>query len=127
MTAREFYTAIASTASLSPELVAYAKSALVGLDTAKAKRAQSPSARKAMQERDTFRASVLAVLTAEPKQASAIAELVGESVPKVASALSALVKSGDVVKSEIKVKACKAQGIKGGTFSAYALPTEGAV
>ena len=56
-----------------------------------------------------------------------IAAVIGaESVPKVTAALTAFVKSGEVVKGERKVSACKAKGIKGGKFSVYSVPESGA-
>ena len=126
MTNREFLTAV-SAGNLTDEVKAFAVAAIAGLDAKNAKRAQSKSAIAHRAEVDTFRASVLGALTAEPMTAAEIAGAMGvESVPRVTAALTAFVKSGEVVKGERKVSACKAKGIKGGKFSVYSVPESGA-
>jgi hypothetical protein len=121
-TNREFLTAV-SEGKLTDEVKAFAVAAIAALDEKNAKRKASPSAIKAAKERDAFRSTVFAALTAEPMTAAEVAAVIGvESVPRVTAALTAFVKSGEVVKGERKVAACKAKNIKGGKFSVYSVP-----
>lgn len=122
-TNREFLTAVSALTGIDTAITDYAKAAIVALDTKNAKRKTAPSAVKAAKERDAFRATVFAALTAEPLTAAEIAAVIGaDSVPKVTAALTAFVKSGEVIKGERKVSANKAAGIKGGKFSVYSVP-----
>lgn len=125
-TNREFLTAVAN-GTMNEDVKAFAVSAIAALDAKNAKRANSKAAVAHRAEVDAFRASVLNALTAEPMTAAEVAAVLGvESVPRVTSALTAFVKSGEVVKGERKVSACKAKGIKGGKFSVYSVPESGA-
>lgn len=125
-TNREFLTAV-SEGKLTDEVKAFAVAAIAALDEKNAKRKTSPSAVKAAKERDAFRVTVFAALTAEPMTAAEVAAVIGcDSVPRVTAALTAFVKSGEVIKGERKVSACKAKGIKGGKFSVYSVPESGA-
>lgn len=121
-TNREFLTAV-SEGKLTDEVKAFAVAAIAALDEKNAKRKTSPSAVKKQAEQDAFRSTVFAALTAEPMTAAEVATVIGvESVPRVTAALTAFVKSGEVVKGERKVAACKAKNIKGGKFSVYSVP-----
>ncbi len=121
-TNREFLTAV-SEGKLTDEVKAFAVAAIAALDEKNAKRKTSPSAVKAAKERDAFRVTVLAALSTTPQTAAEVAAVIGcDSVPRVTAALTAFVKSGEVVKGERKVSACKAKGIKGGKFSVYSVP-----
>lgn len=125
-TAREFYTAVIALTGIDPAITEYAKTAIVKLDEKGEKRKESPSAIKRRTESDAFRSTVFTALSTVPQTAAEIAAVIGcESVPKVTAALTALVKSSEVVKGERKVSACKAKGIKGGKFSVYSVPTSG--
>lgn len=121
-TNREFLTAV-SEGKLTDEVKAFAVAAIAALDEKNAKRKASPSAVKAQAERDAFRSTVFAALSTAPQTAAEVAAVIGcDSVPRVTAALTAFVKSGEVVKGERKVSACKAAGIKGGKFSVYSVP-----
>lgn len=125
-TNREFLTAV-SEGKLTDEVKAFAVAAIAALDEKNAKRKTSPSAVKAAKERDAFRVTVFAALSTTPQTAAEVAAVIGcDSVPRVTAALTAFVKSGEVVKGERKVSACKAKGIKGGKFSVYSVPESGA-
>lgn len=125
-TNREFLTAVSKLTGIDTAITDYAVAAIAALDTKNAKRKTSPSAVKAQAERDAFRSTVFAALSTAPQTAAEIAAVIGcESVPRVTAALTAFVKSGEVVKGERKVSACKAKGIKGGKFSEYSVPEKG--
>ena len=125
-TNREFLTAVSKLTGIDTAITDYAVAAIAALDTKNAKRKTAPSAVKAQAERDAFRSTVFAALSTAPQTAVEIAAVIGcESVPKVTAALTAFVKSGEVVKGERKVSACKAKGIKGGKFSEYSVPEKG--
>ena len=125
-TNREFLTAV-SEGNVTDEVKAFAVAAIAALDAKNTKRKTSPSAVKAAKERDAFRSTVFAALSTVPQTAAEVAAVIGcDSVPRVTSALTAFVKSGEVVKGERKVSACKAAGIKGGKFSVYSVPESGA-
>lgn len=125
-TMREFLTLVSSGA-MTDDVKAFAVAQLASLDVKAAKRKTSPSALKAAAAADAFRAKVFAALSTTPATAAEVAASIGcDSVPRVTAALTVLVKSGDVVKGERKVSACKAQGIKGGKFSVYSAPDSGA-
>lgn len=125
-TNREFLTAV-SEGKLTDEVKAFAVAAIAALDEKNAKRKTSPSAVKAQAEREAFRSTVFAALSTAPQTAAEVAAVIGcDSVPRVTAALTAFVKSGEVVKGERKVSACKAKNIKGGKFSVYSVPESGA-
>ena len=124
-TNREFLTAV-SEGKLTDEVKAFAVAAIAALDEKNEKRKTSPSAVKKQAEQDAFRSTVFAALSTAPQTAAEVAAVIGcESVPRVTAALTAFVKSGEVVKGERKVSACKAKGIKGGKFSVYSVPESG--
>lgn len=125
-TNRDFLTAVSKLTGIDTAITDYAVAAIAALDVKNEKRKNSKSAVAHRAEVDAFRTAVFATLTAEPMTAAEVAEVMGvESVPKVTAALTAFVKSGDVVKGERKVSACKAKGIKGGKFSVYSVPESG--
>lgn len=124
-TNRDFLNAVLALSGIDTAITDYAKTALANLDKKNEKRANAPSAVAHRAEVDGLRAEVLAVFTNDPAllaTAAVVAEKVGVSVPKASSALTALVKVGALVKQEIKIHACKAQGITGGKKMAYSLP-----
>lgn len=123
-TTRDFLTAVAALSGIDTAITDYAKTALVGLDTKNAKRKLSKSALAHKAEVDGFRADVLALFTADSTLMMTAAEVgakLGVSTPKASSALTALTTDGALTKTEIKISACKAQGIKGGKKMAYKL------
>lgn len=125
-TNREFLTAV-SEGKLTDEVKAFAVAAIAALDEKNAKRKTSPSAVKKQAEQDAFRSTVFGALSTVPQTAAEVAAVIGcDSVPRVTAALTAFVKSGEVVKGERKVSACKAKNIKGGKFSVYSVPESGA-
>lgn len=104
MTNREFFTLV-SAGTLTDEVKAFATTALVSLDEKNEKRKVSPSALKAAAERDAFRSLVLDALSDNSVNlmtSAQVSALVGESVPKTAAALSALVKDGSATMVEFK-------------------------
>ena len=106
MTNREFLSAVVA-GSFTDEVVEFARNSLTALDTKNAKRKVSPSALKAQAERDAFRALVLSALTDAFQSSAEVAAVVGESVPKTAAALTALVKAGKVVAEPFKPAGAK--------------------
>ena len=127
-TNREFLNAVISLAGLegvSTEIIDYAENALAKLDERNSKRANAPSAIAHKAEIDSFRAKVLALFTSADVALTSndVAEKLEVSVPKASNALTALAKADVLVKTEIKIPACKAQGIKGGKKMLYQLMT----
>lgn len=127
-TNRDFLTAVAALSGIDTAITDFAKTALAGLDEKNAKRKLSKSALAHKAEVDGFRADVLALFTADSTllmSASEVAAKLGVSTPKASSALTALTTDGVLTKREVKVKACKAQGITGGKKMFYKLtPTD---
>lgn len=127
-TNRDFLTAVAALSGIDTAITDFAKTALAGLDEKNAKRKLSKSALAHKAEVDGFRADVLALFTADSTllmSASEVAAKLGVSTPKASSALTALTNDGILTKREVKVKACKAQGITGGKKMFYKLaPTD---
>ena len=108
MTNREFFNAVIAN-EITEEVIAHATEPIAKLDERNAKRASKPS--KTQKENESIKASILAVLTTEPKVASEVAELVGISTQK-ASALLRQIEGLEV--SEVKVP-------KRGKMKGYAL------
>lgn len=127
-TNRDFLTAVAALSGIDTAITDFAKTALAGLDEKNAKRKLSKSALAHKAEVDGFRADVLALFTADSTllmSASEVAAKLGVSTPKASSALTALTTDGALTKREVKVKACKAQGITGSKKMFYKLaPTD---
>lgn len=128
-TNRDFLTAVAALSGIDTAITDFAKTALAGLDEKNEKRKLSKSALAHKAEVQGFRADVLALFTADSTllmSASEVAAKLGVSTPKASSALTALTADGALTKREVKVKACKAQGITGGKKMFYKLaPTAG--
>ena len=108
MTNREFFNAVIAN-EITEEVIAHATESIAKLDERNAKRTSKPS--KTQKENESIKASILAVLTTEPKVASEVAELVGISTQK-ASALLRQIEGLEV--SEVKVP-------KRGKMKGYAL------
>ena len=117
MTNREFLTAIANS-SLSDDLTAYAAEQIVKLDMRNAARKEKQSSKpsKTAIENEPIKASIMEFLSAqsEPMIAADIAENLKITTAKASSLLTQLVKSGKVVKSEVKIP-------KKGKTAAYAV------
>lgn len=123
-TNRDFLTAVAALSGIDTAITDFAKTALAGLDTKNEKRKASPSAIAHKAAIDGFRADVLALFTADSTLTMTAAEVgakLGVSTPKASSALTALTTAGALTKTEIKVSANKAAGIKGGKKMTYKL------
>lgn len=123
-TNRDFLTAVAALSGIDTAITDFAKTALAGLDEKNAKRKLTKSALAHKAEVDGFRADVLALFTADSTLMMTAAEVgakLGVSTPKASSALTALATDGELTKTEIKIHACKAQGVKGGKKMAYKL------
>lgn len=123
-TNREFLTAVSALTGIDTAITDFAKTALAGLDEKNAKRKLSKSAIAHKAAIDNFRTDVLALFTADSTLMMTAAEVgakLGVSTPKASSALTALAADGELTKTEIKIHACKAQGIKGGKKMAYKL------
>ena len=105
MTNREFLTAIANS-SLSDDLTTYAAEQIVKLDMRNAARKEKQSSKpsKTAIENESIKASIMEFLSAqsEPMIAADIAENLKITTAKASSLLTQLVKSGKVVKSEVK-------------------------
>ena len=106
MTNREFLTAVANS-SLSDDLTTYAAEQIVKLDMRNAARKEKQSSKpsKTAIENEPIKASIMEFLSAqsEPMIAADIAENVKITTAKASSLLTQLVKSGKVVKSEVKI------------------------
>ena len=117
MTNREFLTAIANS-SLSDDLTAYAAEQIVKLDMRNAARKEKQSSKpsKTAIENEPIKASIMEFLSkqSEPVIACVIGEGVNITTAKASSLLTQLVKSGKVVKSEVKIP-------KKGKTAAYAV------
>ena len=117
MTNREFLTAIANS-SLSDDLTTYAAEQIVKLDMRNAARKEKQSSKpsKTAIENEPIKASIMEFLStqSEPMIAADIAENLKITTAKASSLLTQLVKSGKVVKSEVKIP-------KKGKTAAYAV------
>ena len=106
MTNREFLTAVANS-SLSDDLTTYAAEQIVKLDMRNAARKEKQSSKpsKTAIENEPIKASIMEFLSAqsEPMIAADIAENLKITTAKASSLLTQLVKSGNVVKSEVKI------------------------
>lgn len=123
-TNREFLTAVAALTGIDTAITAFATDALAKLDAKNAKRVLAPSAVAHKAEVDGFRASVLALFTADSTllmSAAEVAEKLGVTTPKASAALTALTTGGALTKREVKISANKAAGIKGGKKMFYHL------
>ena len=123
MTNREFLTAIANS-SLSDDLTTYAAEQIVKLDMRNAARKEKQSSKpsKTAIENEPIKASIMEFLSAqsEPMIAADIAENLKITTAKASSLLTQLVKSGNVVKSEVKIP-------KKGKVKAYSIAMTDAV
>lgn len=123
MTNREFLTAVANS-SLSDDLTAYATEQIAKLDMRNAMRREKQSSKpsKTAIENEPIKASIMEFLSAqsEPMIAADIAENVKITTAKASSLLTQLVKSGKVVKSEVKIP-------KKGKVKAYSISMTDAV
>ncbi len=123
-TAREFYTSVIEKLGAESVEGAYAQAQIAKLDEKLAARkgkltdAQVETAALAEKIFASFEAGVAYT-------ASQVGAEFGISTAKASSILLKGVKAGRLVQSEIKIKACKAEGIKGGKVKGYTL-TEGA-
>ena len=106
MTNREFLTAVANS-NLSDDLTTYAAEQIVKLDMRNAARKEKQSSKpsKTAIENEPIKASIMELLSAqsEPMIAADIAENLKITTAKASSLLTQLVKSGNVVKSEVKI------------------------
>ena len=113
MTNREFFTAIASNATLPAELVEFAKEAIVKLDKRNASRSSKPS--KTAIANEPIKASIAEYVTAH---ANAIASDIAEACVISTQKASAL--CGQMVKDNI-LTACMVKIPKKGKVRAYSL------
>lgn len=119
-TAREFYTSIIEKLGAESVEGAYAQAQIAKLDEKLASRkgklteAQMETAALAEQIFASFEAGVAYT-------ASQVGAEFGISTAKASSILLKGVKAGRLVQSEIKIKACKAEGRKGGKVKGYTL------
>lgn len=128
-TNRDFLTAVAALSGIDTAITDFAKTALAGLDEKNAKRKLSKSAIAHKAAIDNFRTDVLALFVADSTlmmTASEVGAKLGVSTAKASSALTALTANGELTKTEIKISANKAAGIKGGKKMAYKLAAGGA-
>lgn len=123
-TAREFYTSVIEKLGAESVEGAYAQAQIAKLDEKLASRkgkmteAQMETAALAEKIFASFESGVVYT-------ASQVGTEFGISTAKASAILRKGVEAGTLVQSEVKIKACKAEGIKGGKVKGYAL-TEGA-
>ena len=123
-TAREFYASVIEKLGAESVEGAYAQAQIAKLDEKLAARkgklteAQKETAALAEQIFASFEAGVVYT-------ASQVGIDFGISTAKASAILRKGVETGTLVQSEVKIKACKAEGIKGGKVKGYTL-TEGA-
>ena len=105
MTNREFLTAIASNASLDSALTEFATEQIAKMDARNEARKASSKPSKTAIANEPIKASIMEFLSkqSEPVIACVIGEGVGITTAKASSLLTQLVKSGKVVKSEVKI------------------------
>lgn len=119
-TAREFYTSVIEKLGAESVEGAYAQAQIAKLDEKLASRkgklteAQMETAALAEQIFASFEAGVVYT-------AAQVGTEFGISTAKASSILLKGVKAGRLAQSEVKIKACKAEGIKGGKVKGYAL------
>lgn len=127
-TAREFYTSVIEKLGAESVEGAYAQAQIAKLDEKLAARkgklteAQKETAALTEQIFASFEAGVVYT-------ASQVGADFGISTAKASAILRKGVEAGTLAQSEVKIKACKAEGIKGGKVKGYALiegATEGA-
>lgn len=113
MTNREFFTAIASNATLSAELVEFATEAIAKLDKRNASRASKPS--KTAIANEPIKASIVEYVTAHANAlAKDIAVACEISTQKASSLCVQLINDGVLTECDVKVP-------KKGKFKAYSL------
>ena len=113
MTNREFFTAIASNATLSAELVKFAKEAINKLDKRNASRSSKPS--KTAIANEPIKASIVEYITAHANAlASDIAEACEISTQKASALCVQMVKDNVLTVCEVKIP-------KKGKVKAYSL------
>lgn len=119
-TAREFYTSVIEKLGAESVEGVYAQAQIAKLDAKLADRkgklteAQKETAALAEQIFASFEAGVVYT-------ASQVGTEFGISTAKASSILLKGVKAGTLVQSEVKIKACKAEGVKGGKVKGYSL------
>lgn len=113
MTTREFYSAIASTETISVELRETAVELLAKMDSKQAN-ARKHDSEKWAKENASLIASIHGTLDDSPKLTAEIASAVGISTPKASAILRKMVESGAVVAVDVKVP-------KSGVRKAYKL------
>lgn len=102
MTMREFMEKVIS-ADISAEMTEYAQTAIAKMDAKNEKRKTTMN--KNQEANVEIKAKIAETMEAEKVYTSAqISELIGVSTAKVTALLMQMVKSGEVVKSEVKVK-----------------------
>ena len=105
MTNREFLTAIANSTSLSSDLTEFATEQIAKMDARNEARKASSKPSKTAIANEPIKASIMEFLSkqSEPVIACVIGEGVNITTAKASSLLPQLVKSGKVVKSEVKI------------------------
>lgn len=102
MTMREFMEKVIS-ADISAEMTEYAQTAIAKMDAKNEKRKTTMN--KNQEANVEIKAKIAETMEAEKVYTSAqISELIGVSTAKVTALLMQMVKSGEVVKSEVKIK-----------------------
>ena len=122
MTNREFLTAIANSTSLSSDLTEFATEQIAKMDARNEARKASSKPSKTAIANEPIKASIMEFLSnqSEPVIACVIGEGVNITTAKASSLLTQLVKSGKVVKSEVKIP-------KRGKVKAYSIAMTDAV
>ena len=102
MTRRDFFNAIAKTETLSNELRAFAKAAIVKMDETNAKRKEKPS--KTAIENAPLVNAIVEMLNDEPKTATDLAKVMNVKVQKASALLRIAVKEGKAFSQDVKIK-----------------------
>ena len=102
MTRRDFFNAIAKTETLSDELRAFAKAAIVKMDETNAKRKEKPS--KTAIENAPLVNAIVEILNDEPKTATDLAKVMNVKVQKASALLRIAVKEGKAFSQDVKIK-----------------------
>ena len=120
MNTREFMTEV-STGTVSAEAIAFAEASITKMDAANTKR-KAKGTKKSIENAPLVEKIVTEILTAEPKTATVVGEILGVSVQKASTLLRTAVANGSAVSADVKVPK---KGMQKGYTLAVADETDG--
>lgn len=121
ITQRDFLNAVIA-GNITDEIIDYAKASIIKLDERNEKRKTNKKETEKQAENAKLAETILSTLeTGVVYTASQIATDNGITTPKASAILRKLVEAGKLTSTEVKIKACKAEGIKGGKVKGYSL------